>query len=71
MKKIIFAMSLISAMAVAPSIYAVTVKSEAVSVMDKGEGKKKKKKDGDAKCEKSNKSCCSGGAKSAAAEPAK
>ncbi len=72
MKKIIFALSLIAAVAVAPSIYAVSVKSEAISVLDKGEGKKKKKKDCDAsKCEKGKKSCCSGAAKEAAAEPAK
>lgn len=71
MKKIIFAMSLISAMAVAPSIYALTANADAILVMEKEGGKKKKKKDGDAKCEKGKKSCCSHGAKEAAAEPAK
>ena len=71
MKKIIFALSLIAAVAVAPSIYAVTAKSDAIAVLDKGEGKKKKKKDCEAKCEKGKKSCCSGASKEAAAEPAK
>ena len=68
MKKIIFALSLIAAVAVAPSIYAVTAKSDAIAVLDKGEGKKKKRSE---KCEKGKKSCCSGASKEAAAEPAK
>ena len=68
MKNIIFALSLIAGVAVAPSIYAVSAKSEAISVFVKGEGKKKKRSE---KCEKGKKSCCSGASKEAAAEPAK
>lgn len=72
MKKIIFALTLVASVALAPSIYAVTVKSNEIAVLDKGEGKKKKKKDCDAsKCEKGKKSCCSSSSSKEAAEPAK